>query len=127
VAVAVVVKTVREHQGAQAVEPVLVLIMQFKPQVRATHHPQVPHRAIPEQSVLVTAVVVEVVLVVQDLQVWAAAAQDPAATVAQVIPGWMGLSTVQVAGEDLPQDRVASGVVPPHRAQVPEAAAVMLW
>jgi hypothetical protein len=69
VAVAVVVKTVREHQGAQAVGPVPVLITQFKPQVRVTHHPQVPHRAIPEQSVLVTAVVVGAVPVVQDLLV----------------------------------------------------------
>lgn len=66
---AVAAKTVRAHQEHQAVEPVLVLIMQFKQPAQATHHPQVPHRAIPEQSVLVTAVVVGAVPAAQDLQV----------------------------------------------------------
>jgi CHASE3 domain sensor protein len=83
---AVAAKTVQAHQGARAVEPVLVVLMPVKQPAQATHHPQVPHRAIPEQSVLVTAVAVAVVL---DLLVWAAAAQALAATVAQVIPGWM--------------------------------------
>jgi hypothetical protein len=86
---AVAAKTVQAHQGARAVEPVLVVLMPVKQPAQATHHPQVPHRAIPEQSVLVTAVVAEVVPVAQDLLVWAAAAQALAATVAQVIPGWM--------------------------------------
>ena len=87
--VAAAAKTIQAQQPAQAVEPVLVLITLNKQPAQATHHPQVPHRAIPEESVLVTAVVVEVVPVVQDPLVWAAAAQAPAATVAQVIPGWM--------------------------------------
>jgi hypothetical protein len=87
VEVAAAAKTIQAQQPAQAVEPVLVVFISSKQPARATHHPQVPHRAIPEESVLVTAVVVVAVPVVQDPLVWAAAAQAPAATVAQVIPG----------------------------------------
>ena len=72
--VAAAAKTVQAHQGAQAAEPVLVLIMPVKQPAQATHHLQVPHRAIPEQSVLVTAVAVAVVPDQQDPQVWAVAA-----------------------------------------------------
>jgi hypothetical protein len=89
VAVVVAAKTVQAHREHRAVVPVLVVLMPVKQPAQATHHPQVPHRAIPEQSVLVTAVVVVAVPVVQDPLVWAAAAQAPAATAAQVIPGWM--------------------------------------
>jgi crotonobetainyl-CoA:carnitine CoA-transferase CaiB-like acyl-CoA transferase len=89
VEVAAAAKTVQAHQEAQAVEPAPVVLMPVKQPAQATHHPQVPHRAILEQSVLVTAVVVEVVPDQQDPLVWAAAAQVQVATVAQVIPGWM--------------------------------------
>ena len=67
--VEVAAKTVQAHQEARAVEPVPALIMPAKQPAQATHHPQVPHREIPEQSVLEMAVVVEVVPVAQDLQV----------------------------------------------------------
>jgi hypothetical protein len=87
--VEVAAKTVQAHQGVRAVEPALVLLMPVKQPAQATHHPQVPHRAIPEQSVLEMAVVAVVVPVAQDLLVWAAVAQALAATVAQVTPGWM--------------------------------------
>ena len=83
--VAAAVKTLQAHLVHRAVAPVLEISISHKPRVRATRLPQVPHRAILEQSVLVTAVAVAVVPDQQDPLVWAAAAQAPAAMVAPLV------------------------------------------
>jgi hypothetical protein len=122
VAAVVAAKTVQEAMVDPAVEPLLVLLMPVKQPVQATRHLPVPHRAIPEQSVLAMAVVEAVVPDQQDPLVWVAAAQAQVATVAQVTPGSTELYTEPVVVGDLQQDRVALVVVLPHQVPATEEA-----